>query len=160
MRILAIDPGPAESAWVVLNGTVVVAHNKQPNDQVLNGMRDPANVFVANSDLLAVEMIACYGMAVGAEVFDTCVWIGRFVEAWARPWGRPHRLVKRMECKMHLCHKATAKDGNIRMAILDRYGGEKAAKGRKASPGPLFGISGDVWAALAVGITATETPAK
>jgi len=37
---------------------------------------------------------------------------------------------------------ARAKDGNIRVALLDRFGGEKVAKGTKAEPRPLYGVSG------------------
>jgi len=40
--------------------------------------------------------------------------------------------------------------------LIDRYGGvggKRAAIGLKASPGPLHGVSKDVWAALAVAVT-------
>ena len=32
-------------------------------------------------DVVVIEKIESYGMAVGAEVFDTVLWAGRFAEA-------------------------------------------------------------------------------
>ena len=50
------------------------------------------------------------------------------------------------------------RDANIRQALIDRYGpGKDRAIGRKLSPGPLYGLSGDCWSALAVAVTTTET---
>ena len=59
--------------------------------------------------------------------------------------------------KSHLCHSAKANDSNIRQALIDRWGGDQVAIGRKKAPGPLYGFSGDMWAALAVAVTAAET---
>src|SRR5678809_428964 len=88
----------------------------------------------------AIEMIASYGMAVGREVFETCLWIGRFVQA-ARG---EHTLVYRRDVKMHLCGNNAARDSNIRQALIDRFGpGKDKAIGRKALPGPLYGVSAD-----------------
>jgi hypothetical protein len=43
---------------------------------------------------------------------------------------------------------------NIRKAIIDLYGpNEKRVLGTKKEPGPLYGVSGDGWAALGVGLT-------
>jgi hypothetical protein len=53
--------------------------------------------------------------------------------------------------KLHLCHYSRAKEGNIRQALIDRFGGQAVLK--SAAPGPPYGISGDVWAALALGMT-------
>jgi hypothetical protein len=104
-------------------------------------------------------MVASYGMAVGATVFETCVWSGRFIERWLS--GRAYRpqpdRIYRKEVKMHLCGSMRAKDANVRQALIDRYGGKEAAIGKKANPGPLYGMSGDCWSALAVAITAAET---
>lgn len=107
---------------------------------------------------MAVEMVASYGMAVGREVFETCVWIGRFVERWRiHHGGLPHALVYRREVKAHLCHDSRAKDANIRQAILDLYprtgGGKIPQIGTKGQPGPLYGVSKDIWAAVGVGLT-------
>ena len=146
--ILAIDPGNEQSAFVRFDWQcgVPVAFNKLPNEQALVLFEEQ---YRQCPDELVIEMIASYGMPVGREVFETCVWIGRFVQAWR---GRAS-LVYRRDVKLHLCGQARAKDGNIRQALIDRYGGKDKAIGKKASPGPLYGISADVWSALAVAVT-------
>jgi hypothetical protein len=154
MSLLAVDPGPIESAWLLYEPMtgVPVSWAKVPNDELVDILGPPK---VSMVDLLAIEMVASYGMPVGREVFDTCVWIGRFLERWAGE----SRLVFRAEVKMHLTQSMKAKDSNIRAALMDRYGpGKELAVGRKASPGPLYGMKADCWSALAVAITAAETP--
>ncbi len=155
--VLAIDPGPAESAYVLYDAAErrVRDWNKLPNGDLLYHL-DGINGYGSNGDALAIEMVASYGMAVGAEIFETCVWIGRFVERWQ---GAAPRLVYRREVKLHLCHDSRAKDPNIRQALIDRFGGKDAAIGKKAAPGPLYGLAGDGWAALGVAVTAAETDA-
>jgi hypothetical protein len=100
-------------------------------------------------EVIVIESIESYGMPVGREVFDTVHWSGRFTEA-AHP--TPVVQVPRREVKLALCHDTRAKDANVRQALLDRFGGKVAAVGNKANPGPLYGISKDVWQALAVGV--------
>ncbi len=138
MSLLAIDPGPALSAWVELRDGKPVAFGHDPTPEV----EARARAWVGP---LAVEMIASYGMAVGAEVFDTCVAIGRM------DWDRRAMLVERGKIKMHHCRSMRANDSNIRQAMLDRFGGSGAV-GKKKSPGLLYGVSGDVWAALALAL--------
>lgn len=105
---------------------------------------------------LVIEMIASMGMPVGAEVFDTCVWIGRYIQAF----NGPHSLVKRQQVKLHMCNSPRANDATIRQAVIDKFGGKDKAIGKRASPGPLYGVSGDVWQALALAITWSEMAGK
>lgn len=139
--VVGIDPGTYQSALVVYDGHDVVAHYTTDNAQIREELgRNRA------WDLLAIEMIANYGMPVGKEVFDTCVWIGRFVEKW----GLLYRLVYRREVKLHLCNSVKAKDPNVRQALIDLVG----PRGTKKEPGPTYGLKGDEWAALGVAVTA------
>lgn len=144
--ILAIDPGPEKSAYILWNGETWKDAAIVPNEEIRGLM------LREHFDLMAIEMIASYGMAVGKSVFETCVWIGRFTEIHATERDCTPELVYRKDVKMHLCQSMRAKDANIRQALLDRFGGKDAALGKKANPGPLYGIKSHLWAALAIAI--------
>jgi hypothetical protein len=147
VKVVAIDPGNEQSAWCVVMDGRPFESDKQSNAEVLAKFKD----WRAEGWLLAVEMIASYGMPVGREVFETCVWIGRFIQAW----GGEHTLVYRKDVKILHCGSTRATDANIRASLIDRFGpGKDKAVGTKNSQGPLYGMKGDRWAALAVALTA------
>ena len=159
MRLLAIDPGPEQSAALTYDTDKAqpIAWMKCANDVVRNLITSADDV-----DHLAIEGLASYGMPVGAEVFETAYWIGGFIERWlfGRPYSPRPRLIYRKDVKLHICGNTRAKDANVRQALIDRYGpGKERAVGLKKSPGPLYGLTSDCWSALAVAITAAETEA-
>jgi hypothetical protein len=99
-------------------------------------------------------MVASYGMPVGADVFETCVWIGRFYQAIAHRTGREPALVKRHPVKVHHCHAGNASDANVKQALIDRFasGVRNHGKGTKAAPGWFHGFRADVWQAYALAV--------
>jgi hypothetical protein len=140
MSIIGIDPGPREFAWVLWDGSRVVECGDAPNYVPGSWLN------VAGGRRVAVEWIESFGMAVGREVFETVFSIGRMAAM------KDVRLVPRRDVKLHICGSPRAKDGNIRQALIDRFG----PVGTKKAPGPLFGISNHRWAALAVAVTAFD----
>jgi len=158
MRLLAIDPGPTESGWVIID-----THTRQPLRFSKTENTDLEARIWADPDLHAnravIEMVASYGMAVGADVFDTCVWIGRYVSALRGTLGAVPDLIKRQPVKLHHCHSPRAKDANIRQALVDRFapGEPNHGKGTKDEPGWFYGFRADVWAAYALAVYAADT---
>jgi hypothetical protein len=125
---------------------------EEPNDTVMHILRHWP------FDECVIEGMQSFGMSVGQDVLDTCVWIGRFVETWVRKTGAEPVIVYRKQVKYQLCSSIVAKDANVRQALLDRFGpGRSRAIGTIRNRGPLYGISGHVWQALAVAVTAVET---
>ncbi|NUO59031.1 MAG: hypothetical protein HOV78_20410 [Hamadaea sp.] len=154
-RILAIDPGNTESGYALIN-----AHTRRPievgkidNHELLADIRGDKAAF-DDVEVFAIEMIASYGMAVGKEVFETCVWIGRFDEASTHS----AELVYRREVKLHHCHSAKAKDANIAQALIDRFasGEPNRGKGTKAAPGWFYGFRADIWQAYALAVLVAD----
>lgn len=140
--------------------------------------KDALNAGVKQSEIhTAIEMVASYGMAVGQTIFDTCAVIGRLEQYITtvsmasdnklNKYGLDkniHRVYRKRvsseginSTTMELCNTTKAKDSNIRQAILDLYpsigGGKTPQVGTKKEPGPLYGISGDAWQALGIGLT-------
>jgi len=71
-----------------------------------------------------------------------------------------------MAAKLHICNSARATDANVRLALIERFGGAvalrrpkkaKYRRGHMVEPavpgGPLCGIVTHLWAALAVAVT-------
>lgn len=145
--ITAIDPGTEKSAVLTLNGGVVTLAQIIPNEEVLAQVRN--DTF---PESVAIEMIACYGMPVGREVFETCLFIGRLQEALELHGGKA-RLIYRRDVKLHLCGSMRAKDANIRQALIDKYG----APGTRKNPGKIYGVSSHLWSALAIADYALST---
>lgn len=139
--VIGIDPGPEQSAYVEFDGRRVWRHGIAPNKEV-HGMIS----FFGQSPIF-IEMIASYGMAVGASVFNTCTAIG-WMEAVADWCGISAQRVFRKDVKLHLCNSPRAKDANVRQALLDRLG----PQGTKKAPGPTYGVRSHEWAALAVAV--------
>lgn len=158
--ILAIDPGSSDSGWVLID-----SETRQPRDfgktsnaellYRLNGF----DSMPLDADRVVIEMIASYGMAVGAEVFETCVWIGRFFEATQTLQEITPELVKRQPVKLHHCHTTKAKDANITQALVDRFasGVPNHGKGTRTAPGWFYGFRADIWQAYALAVYAADT---
>lgn len=152
--ILAIDPGHVRSAWVRYDAELQLpqAFNIEDNETLLERIRTEARDYRTSGavDRIVIEKVQGMGMAVGREVFETVYWSGRFHQA-----ALPLDVIRvtRRDVKQHLCGTDRAKDPNVRRALMDRW---PAGKGTKRAPGPLYGISADVWAALAVAVTYAE----
>ena len=163
--ILAIDPGNTESGYALIDPITCrpIDVGKIPNEDLLRRLRWWLTLDHPPSHV-AIEMVASYGMAVGKEVFETCVWIGRFrqvVDSLA-VHGTSCDLVYRKNVKLHLCHTTKAKDANITQALIDRFasGQPNRGKGTKAAPGWFYGFKADIWQAYALAVLTADTLTK
>jgi len=153
MSILAIDPGPTFSGVCIIDEVSYkpIKFGKYDNEKIFDELSEYLPV-----SHVVIEMIGHYGtgMPAGKDVFDTCVWIGRFIEQFVCCCDTVETL-PRQTVKMHLCQSTRAKDANILQALVDRFapGQKNHGKGTKKNPGWFYGFSADVWAAYALGIT-------
>lgn len=153
-QLIAIDPGNEQSGVCLVN---VLDYRPVKITKVNNWrlMRDWLDIDL-NGKMVVIEMIGHYGtgMPAGKEVFDTCVWIGRFLQFFNER-GIDVDMVMRHQIKLHLCRSARAKDPNVIQALVDRFapGEPNYGKGTKKAPGWFYGFSADMWQAYALAVT-------
>lgn len=143
--VLAIDPGPVKSAWVLWDGKRLVEHAYGVNFVALSmalGARASGAVH------FAVEMPTAQRRA-SNKLYQTAFWVGRFVEAF----GGAFSLIGRHTVKSHLCGMQNVGNGQINEVLYETIG----PKGTKKEPGPLFGTNVHERQALAVAVTWWET---
>lgn len=146
MRVLSIDPGSTKSGYVMWDGE----SNLQPGIIQNSDLLSLVVSAQEKIDKLVIENIASYGRPVGRTVFDTCIWIGRYIQLWT-DLNRPTEdlyLIERKEVKMHLCGRTASKDSDVIKAIKERFGD----KGTKKQPGFTYKLVGDSWQAFALAV--------
>lgn len=128
----------------------VLTGGVKSNPEVIDLLRKADNLTA--DDVLVVEHLESFGMAVHHGVFETAWWSGRFCEAWMDRGGNVVRI-PRKDVKRHLTPEGKnwtrTKDSDIRRWLIELYGGP----GQEKKGGRLAGITSHAWEALAVGVT-------
>lgn len=184
MRLLAIDPGTKMSAYCgMLADYSILDKDKVPNDDMLNLISlglyndlviecmEPRTLNIGgkrskNGELLPPQRI-------GDETYETCIWIGRFMEAAYRRGMNVHRVVRSEERKRLVPSRQNklpplpepvpkSVDAQVRAALIRRFAKHDKVngKGRKNCPDVFYGFSTDMWNAFAVGVVYLDKTRK
>lgn len=157
---MAIDAGSAESAYMTFSaGKIVREAGCGPRTMPGFGKIENSLIHTIISefaihrviDTVVFEFPYPRGMPTSYEEFVMVEWVGRFRRT-AEYQGLKVCKVWRHREKSCVCGNGRATDSNIRTALIDLYG----APGTRKAPGNTFGITADVWQALAVAHTFYE----
>jgi len=145
-RILAIDPGTFESAYIVWDGEQIGEFDILPNENILLKILQP------NIDELIIEKVACYGMPIGKSTIDTVEWIGRFDQQWFLLSNKRAILITKNQVQLHHCKTTKSVDANVIQVLRDKYayGIRNYGKGTKKEHGFFYGFKEDIWDAFAL----------
>lgn len=156
---LGIDPGPKNKGcgFALIDDEGVLLQSGVSSTKTICE-------FIPAVDRIVIEMISCYGMAVGMSTFQTLIEAGRIIQC-ALSGDETEKgiyLIPRKDIKMVICGTSQAKDANVRQALLNLYASTGAGKvpqiGTKGQPGPLYGMSTHAWPALAAALAYHRMP--
>lgn len=148
--VFAIDAGNKDSGYAILESKSSLLRidgsptfGKISNEVLLDVIRR----WAGEVDF-AIEFPYPKNSTVPYEVFEMAAWVGRMEQVIIDSGEKSARIFRHRE-KSVMCRSGSATDAQIRAAVIDLMGG----KGTPSSPGPTFGVTADVWQAIAVGIT-------
>jgi len=162
MIILGIDPGPRTCGVVYYD-----SDRREIPPRLADGCASESKLddilfkigFLGiGVDLVAVERLQSCGQS-GADLFQTCEVVGR-IQQRTLDAGLPVILLYRREVLRALDVTGIGnRDAMVHQRLLEMHGGSRpAAVGTKKAPGPLYGITGHAWQALAVAVAASYRP--
>lgn len=171
MKIMAIDPGTTESAYVILDDQYqILSADKVGNDVILSIIADAPGL-----DAVIIEDIeprysstdrSAAGAVMGQSTIETIKAFGRFSWQASLRGLTVGSIFRRDERSCLIPTKRNGlpplpetapkhADGQIRASLIRRFARHDQERGRgtKANPDTFYGFHGDMWQAMAVGVT-------
>lgn len=171
MKIMAIDPGTTESAYVILDDQYqILSADKVGNDVILSIIADAPGL-----DAVIIEDIeprysstdkSAAGAVMGQSTIETIKAFGRFSWQASLRGLMVGSIFRRDERSCLIPTKRNGlpplpetapkhADGQIRVSLIRRFARHDKERGRgtMANPDTFYGFHGDMWQAMAVGVT-------
>lgn len=171
MKIMAIDPGTTESAYVIMDDQYQIFNaDKVGNDVILSIIADAPGL-----DAVIIEDIeprysstdrSAAGAVMGQSTIETIKAFGRFSWQASLRGLMVGSIFRRDERSCLIPTKRNGlpplpetapkhADGQIRVSLIRRFARHDKERGRgtMANPDTFYGFHGDMWQAMAVGVT-------
>ena len=175
MKYLTVDPGTTQSAYCGMREDYsLITAAKVDNDKLMQlinlGGYDALVIECMEARTLNVKKLKpgerpLPPQKIGDETYETCIWIGRFMEAAIRRNMVVYRVGRSEERKRLIPSKKNgleplpepvpkSVDAQIRLSLIRRFAkhDKVTGKGKKASPDVFYGFKTDMWNAFAVGV--------
>lgn len=159
MIVVGIDPGTdfcGVAKYSSVRREVLLAESRWPVATLIDQVEEWADSHLVT--YLAIERVQSYGIA-GGTLLRTSEVVGRLWQAWATSNGGadPELLYRREVLKALDVTGKGNRDSLVRQRMIEMHGGTRAAAcGKKAAPGPLYGVAGHAWQALAVAVVVAD----
>lgn len=172
--ILAVDPGTTKSAYCMMTDAYeIISAADVDNETVLKlvkrGTYDTLVIECMQARTLNIKTVPgkpAPPQRIGAETYDTCIWIGRFLQTALTRHKNVHRIYRSEERSAIIPSKKNklpplpetagrSNDSKIRSALIARFAKHdmRNGKGTAKNKDVFYGFQGDMWAAFAVGVT-------
>lgn len=149
-KILSVDVGTTETAFALVDENYIPLDKGKIDNY---DMLDVIYKYKDECNTLVYEEFASYGMPIGKSTMESIKWNGRFIQHAIHSGYKNIVPILRKDVKMNLCGSMKAKDGNVRQALIDRFG----VVGVKGNQGFFYGFKSDLWSAYAIGVCYLDT---